>query len=103
MKKLLLGLVIGGIGFASCHKDTPPLTKQEIKKKVDSLTDIRVRELNVQYERDLEHRMKVEVKVKVDSMVTAIKLQQTRQDSVLALKSAKKPKDSTLKQKPAAK
>ena len=97
MRKILFGLIILGIGFASCNKDTQPLTKQEIKQKVDSITNLRIQELDAQSQRDLEHRIKIEVKVKVDSILNARQLQQAKEDSIIQAKSQKKTKDTVLK------
>jgi PBP1b-binding outer membrane lipoprotein LpoB len=70
MKNLLLVLALA-FGIASCNKEPEPLTKQEIKHKIDSLTAERIRESDEQAKRDLSHRMKIEVKVKVDSILNA--------------------------------
>ena len=56
---------------ASCKKESQPMTKAEMRKKIDSLTSIRLKELDAQANHDLEYRMKIEVKVKVDSIVQA--------------------------------
>ena len=99
MRKILLGLFIFGFGFTACNKATQPLTRQEIKQQVDSITNIRIKELDEQSQRDLEHRIKIEVKVKVDSIVNALQLQQAKGDSILHAKSQKKTKDTIQKQK----
>ncbi len=57
--------------MASCNKEPEPLTKEEIKHKIDSLTAERIKESDEQAKRDLNHRMKIEVKVKVDSILNA--------------------------------
>jgi len=91
MKKILFVLLIAGIGFASCNKETPqPLTKAEIKQKIDSITAIRIRQSDDMARIDLERRMKIEVKVKVDSIVNA-ELQPGTKDTVKANAKAQVP------------
>ncbi len=71
MKRTLLAILISGIGFTACNKQPEPLTKDQIKQKIDSITAMRIKELDAQSMQDLEHRKKIEVKVKADSMVKA--------------------------------
>ena len=71
MKNKLLTLIILAIGFSACNKEPQPLTRQEINQKIDSIVAYRVKELDDQYQRDLDHRIKIEVKVKADSIVNA--------------------------------
>jgi two-component sensor histidine kinase len=66
--------------FASCSKEPQPLTRQEISRKIDSLTKVRIDESNEQAKRDLDHRIKIEVKVKVDSILNA-QLRQQKKDT----------------------
>jgi len=84
MKKIILPVIILGC-FYSCNKDPQPLTKEEMKHKIDSLIKVRILQSDEQARRDLDDRMRIEVKVKVDSIVNA-KLQQGKIDTV------KKPK-----------
>lgn len=85
MKRTLLALAIVVMGLIACSKDPEPLSKAQIKARVDSITAYRIKELDEQAKLELEHRMKIEVKVKVDSMVNA----------------TLHPADTTLKKKPA--
>ena len=71
MKKTLLASAILVCGLAACNKEPEPLTKAQIKQRIDSITTVRIKELDEQARLDLEHRIKIEVKVKVDSMVNA--------------------------------
>jgi len=72
MKKALLALIlISGVGFTACNKEPVPLTKEQIKQKIDSITAYRIKELDEMAQKDLEHRIKIEVKVKADSIVNA--------------------------------
>ena len=71
MKRILLPLIVLGFGFASCNKEPQPLTKAEIKQKIDSLTSIRMKESDEQAQRDLQHRIDIEVMVKADSILNA--------------------------------
>jgi hypothetical protein len=87
MRKLLLVFVASGIFFASCNKDAPPpLTKQQIRQQIDSITIARIKESDEQSRKDLDLRMKIEIKVKVDSILNADRLSKTKPDT------AQKPK-----------
>jgi len=77
MKRTLLALTILGIGFTACNKEPKPLTKQEIQQKIDSITAYRIKELDEMAQKDLEHRIKIEVKVKADSIINADLLHNT--------------------------
>ena len=87
-----MALIILGIGFASCNKEPQPLTRQQIKQKIDSITSIRIKESDAQAQRDLQHRIEIEVKVKADSILHAT-LQHAKD-------SANKPKTVILPVKP---
>ena len=79
----------------ACNKDQPqPLTKLEIQQKIDSLTNIRVKELDQMAQIDLDHRIKIEVKVKVDSILNARFLEQRRIDSATNSRLQAKVKDT---------
>ena len=71
MKKTLLALIILSVGFTACNKEPVPLTKIQIQQKIDSITAYRIKELDEMARRDLEHRIKIEVKVKADSIIRA--------------------------------
>jgi len=71
MKRTFFALAIVVLGLAACSKDPEPLTKAQMQAKADSITAYRIKELDEQARLELEHRMKIEVKVKVDSMVNA--------------------------------
>ncbi len=71
MTRIILALLLLGCVFSSCNKQPTALTKEEIRFKVDSITKVRIAESDAQAQRDLDHRMKIEVKVKVDSIVNA--------------------------------
>jgi len=70
MKKILLALMIVGLGM-SCNKEPVPLTKQQVDRKIDSLVKAGKQESDEQARIDLDRRMKIEVKVKVDSILNA--------------------------------
>ena len=103
MNKILFALLILAIGFVSCNKDPQPLSKQEIKYKVDSISSIRMKEADQQAQVDLDHRMKIEVKVKVDSIVNALQAQKLKADSTLQAKSLAQPKAPAPAQPPTVK
>ena len=71
MKRALLALAILVSGLAACNKAPEPLTSAQIKQQIDSISAMRIKELDQQAQLDLEHRIKIEVKVKVDSIVNA--------------------------------
>lgn len=53
----------------SCKKEVKiPLTKQEIQKRIDSAVQRRLLEVDELAQKELEYRMKIEVKVKADSI-----------------------------------
>ena len=84
MKKSLVALIFFGAWFTACNKEPEALTKTQIQQKVDSITAYRIKELDEQAQKDLGHRMKIEVKVKADSIANA----------------AEHPKDSVAKKLP---
>ena len=86
MKRTLLALLILGLGFTACNKEPEPLTKAQIKQKVDSITAYRIKELDIQAQRDLDHRKKIEVKVKADSIINARNAADTIPKNTKALK-----------------
>jgi len=73
MKKEILVLfmsVLTCTGY-SCKKAPKPLSREEIKRQVDSATNARINELYTQSQIDLERRIPIEVSVKADSIVQA--------------------------------
>ena len=68
MRKIILGFIIV-TGLYSCSKAPQPMSKAEITRRADSIITIRVKEQNEQARIDLEYRIKIEVKVKVDSLL----------------------------------
>jgi hypothetical protein len=93
IKRLFLFLFIVS-AFASCVKEEQPMTKRQIAQKVDSITTIRMKDLDEQARIDLERRIKIEVKVKVDSILNASQVQKIKSDSLLHATAAAKPKDA---------
>ena len=67
MRKIILGFII--VTGLSCSKAPQPMSKAEISRRADSIITIRVKEQNEQARIDLEYRIKIEVKVKVDSLL----------------------------------
>ena len=80
MKKTFFILIIVGITALSCNKEVAPLSKKEIKEKVDSIYNLRIKDIDEKAQKDLEYRLKIELKVKVDSILK-VKLQQPKIDS----------------------
>ena len=56
----------------SCKKETTVISKKVIQQKIDSILDVRIKELDQEAQRDLEHRKTIELKVKSDSICQAI-------------------------------
>ena len=71
MKKTLLALIILATGFSACNKEPQQLTRAQINQKIDSIAAARIKELDQQSQQDLDHRIKIEVKVKADSIVNS--------------------------------
>lgn len=71
LMKMYTALLLFVVVAASCRKETQPMTKQEVQHKIDSLTELRLKEIDQQANHDLEYRMKIEVRAKVDSIVQA--------------------------------
>jgi hypothetical protein len=71
MKQFFLFLGVVASLLVSCKKEVQPFTQNEIQKKVDSIVSIRILEMDERATRDLNFRMKIEVKAKADSIVSA--------------------------------
>lgn len=70
--------------LTSCEKQVQKtLTKQEIQNKVDSIVAIRLKEVDEQANLELNHRIKIEVKVKADSILQAQKAKDTNNTQTL--------------------
>ncbi len=78
MNRILLALFLLLVTLGSCSKEAPkPLSKEEMQECIDSLTCARIKEVDELARIDMEYRMKIEMKVRVDSMVQAILQQKT--------------------------
>jgi hypothetical protein len=84
MKRVFWGLVIPVLTLVACSKDVQPptMSKHEVSRRIDSLSKIRIQEVNYRAQKELEHRLKIELKVKVDSILNA-------RDSVARAEAAK--------------
>ena len=71
MKRLLLPVLTIAFLVSSCSKTVPPMSKGAVRRKIDSAVKESVRQSDEAARIDLERRMKIEVKVMVDSMVHA--------------------------------
>ena len=73
MRKIIAVMSLAAISWTSCTKDKGPqvLTKKEIKQQVDSIMALRNKDLNEEGQKDLQSRLKIEVKVKADSIIQA--------------------------------
>jgi hypothetical protein len=85
MNKLLIGIGLVLVsGISSCSKEAPvPLTRRQIQEQIDSITRIRVMEVDERAKKDLEHRIKIEVKIKADSILQAMKTGKTEDTTAL--------------------
>ena len=70
MKNKIFALVIV-CGLFSCNKEVKPLSKEEVKLRTDSAVRMVIQQSDEQAQKDLSHRIKIEVKVKADSIVNA--------------------------------
>lgn len=69
MKKII-ALLLAAFAIQSCNKDEPkPLTKEEVAQQIDSIVAERVRQVEADAQKELEYRMKIEVKIKADSIL----------------------------------
>jgi hypothetical protein len=89
MKKIIPALILLFCLF-SCSKAPQPLSKEEIKRKSDSLSNVRIRESNEHARQDLDHRIKIEVKVMADSLLNK-RLQKANSDSLAKKNKEKAP------------
>ncbi len=71
MRKILLAAAVIGSCLASCSKEVPPLSRQEMNQKIDSIIKASTEESDARARLDLDRRMKIEVKVKADSILNA--------------------------------
>lgn len=74
MNKILLTIITSMTLTTSCNKEVKiPLTKYEIQKRIDSISQKRLQEVDDLAHKELEYRIKIEVKVKADSIREAIR------------------------------
>jgi hypothetical protein len=79
MNKLMLLGVLFATCLASCDKEPPkPLTQEQIRDRIDSITRIRLIDVEEKAKTELEHRIKIEVKVKADSILQAMRAHPVR-------------------------
>lgn len=71
MNKTILVLLVSAITWTSCTKEKTavPLTQKEIKKQVDSIMSAKSKSIIESANRDLQLRLKIEVKGRADSLV----------------------------------
>ncbi len=75
MNKILLTIIASTSLLSSCKKEVKvPLTEQEIQNRIDSITHKRLLEVDELAYKELEYRIKIEVKVKADSIREAKKI-----------------------------
>ncbi len=70
MSKLTITGVAIVLMLSGCSKEVKkPLSKDEIQRQIDSIAQARMTELERDAQKELEHRIKIEVKVKADSIL----------------------------------
>ncbi len=70
MSKLTITGIAIALMLSACNKEVKkPLSKDEIQRQIDSIAQARMRELERDAQKELEHRIKIEVKVKADSIL----------------------------------
>jgi hypothetical protein len=80
MNKYLFLLAIVSLVYVSCSKEVRQLSEEEIDYRIDSISRERIKELNIRAQKALEHRIKIEVKIKADSIYNA-RMQQRATDT----------------------
>jgi len=69
MKRLIV-LFVAAIAVQSCNKEEPkPLTKEEVAQQIDSIAKQRIKQVEEEAKKELEYRMKIEVKIHADSIL----------------------------------
>lgn len=72
MKRTIV-LFVAAIAIQSCNKEEPkPLTKEEVAQQIDSIAKQRIRQVEEEAKKELEYRMKIEVKIKADSILESL-------------------------------
>jgi hypothetical protein len=70
MSKLTITGVAVALMLSACSKEVKkPLSKEAIQRQIDSIAQARMREMERDAQKELEHRIKIEVKVKADSIL----------------------------------
>jgi hypothetical protein len=70
MNKILPAIIISLVCMQACNKKEPkPLTREEINKQIDIITKRRIKEVEDRARQELEYRIKIEVKIKADSIL----------------------------------
>ena len=70
MKKSLLFVGVFVV-FSACNKEKQVISRQIVNKRVDSILSIKLPQVEKDANRDLEHRITIELKVKSDSILNA--------------------------------
>ncbi len=81
MKQIIPAFLLFGIIVSSCSKEVPPLSREEIKRKTDSLVQLRKQESDQHARVDLDHRLKIELRVMVDSILN-MRMRRARGDTL---------------------
>lgn len=73
MNKIVPIVFVGLALTISCNKEVrKELSKEEIQKRIDSISHEKLLEVEEQAQKELEYRIKIEVKVKADSIREAM-------------------------------
>jgi len=68
IKNIAYTLLFACVALASCSKEPRPMTRQEMRLKTDSIVASQNRMSEQEARKDLERRIKIEVRVKADSI-----------------------------------
>ena len=68
---LIATAVLFAFTFLGCKKEVVVIPKKVIDAKIDSILTIRYKETDINAQRDLDHRITIEVRVKADSIFRA--------------------------------
>lgn len=66
--KNIVPLLLVSVLYCACGKKVKELTPAQIKAKADSIAQIKIKSLQQQAKEDLDKRMSIELKPKVDSL-----------------------------------
>ncbi len=95
--KMIAPALLGAITLGSCGKEEKELTPKQIEARADSIVASRIKQMEQQAKEDLDKRLPIEIKPKVDS------IRKTRLDSMPSVPVLQEDADSSDTRVPAGK